>query len=234
MGWGVGLCPAQWQAALNRGNILLKRITCDPVRSCELNSIRWRIHHKSCVHASSDPSGYGPIHLQVLTRFVYSTLNDGTFMRSRTQVQRRQAEIWQRERARVVLFSGKSSSRLPVRRRASSWRSRRRGPERGELEMGGGVLKRNTRRQTPTMFERSPTRRAAKAAMWRRRARAICGVLVSRCRRPGVQAAEFSPRSPRRCPRRSTDLESRPKRLSSRMDAEHTREVRVGARGESV
>ena len=56
--------------------------------------------------------------------------------------------------------------------------------------MGRDMIKHNTRRQTPTMFERSPTRRAAKAAMWRR-ARAVRGVLASRCRRPGVQAAEF-------------------------------------------
>ena len=220
MGGGVGLCPVQWQAALNRGNILLKRITCDPVRSCELSSIRWRIHHKSCVHASSDPSGYGPIHLQVLTRFVYSALNDAAFMRaSKTSSATSSRSLAERER--VVLFSGKSYARLPVCRRVSSWRSRRRGPERGELKMGGGVFKHNTRRQTPTMFERSLTRRAAKVTMWRRQARALRGVLVSRCHRPGVQAAEFNSRSPRRRPRRSTDLESRPKRLTSRMDAEH-------------
>ena len=46
-------------------------------------------------------------------------------------------------------------------------------------------------------------------------------------RRPGVQAAEFNLRSPRWSPRRSTDLESRPEPFTSRMDAEHTREVRV-------
>ena len=57
--------------------------------------------------------------------------------------------------------------------------------------MGGGIFKHKTRRQTPTTFEKSPTRRAAKAARCRRRARAVCGVLVLRCRRPGVQAAEF-------------------------------------------
>ena len=53
---------------------------------------------------------------------------------------------------------------------------------------------------------------------------------------PRIHSArcQFNPRSPRWSPRRSTDLESRPKRCASRMDAEHTREGRVGARGESV
>ena len=90
-----------------------------------------------------------------------------------------------------MLFSGQPPTRLRVRRRVSSWSSRRRGPSRGKFDVGGGVFKHNTRRQTPTTFERSPTRRAAKAAMWRRRDRAVRGVLVSRCHRPGVQAAEF-------------------------------------------
>ena len=93
-----------------------------------------------------------------------------------------------------MLFFGKPSARLPVRRRASSWRSRRRGPEPGEFEMGGGVFKHKTRRQAPTAFEKSPTRRAAKAAMWRQRACARRGVLVSRLARSRAR------RVPRRPP----------------------------------
>ena len=82
---------------------------CDPVRSCVLKSIRWRVH-QSCVHASSDLSGYGPIPPQVLTRFVYSALNDAAFVRSRRQVQRRQARVWQRERE----LCSSLGSHLPV------------------------------------------------------------------------------------------------------------------------
>ena len=79
-----GLCPAQWQAALNQREHSARALhsECDPVRSCALNSIRWRVHHKPCVHASSDLSGYGPIPPQVLTRFVYSALDDAASMRA--------------------------------------------------------------------------------------------------------------------------------------------------------
>ena len=73
-------------------------------------------------------------------------------------------------------------------------RLRRRGPERGELEMGGGVFKYKTQRQTPAAFKRSLTRRAGKAAMWRRRAHAGRGVLVSRLASSRVR------RVPRRLP----------------------------------
>ena len=118
-----------------------------------LASIRRRTDHKPCVHASVDQIGlwsHSSSSSDALR--VLHALDDAALMRSRRQVQRRQARV----RARVVLFSGKSSARLRVRRRASSWSSRRRGPERGEFEMGGGVFKHKTRRQTPTTFEKSP------------------------------------------------------------------------------
>ena len=65
---------------------------------------------------------------------VYSALDDAALMRSRSQVQRRQA----RGSASSALL-WKPSARLRVRRRASSWSSRRRGPIRGEFDVGGGA-----------------------------------------------------------------------------------------------
>ena len=197
-------------------------------------------------------------------------------MRSRSQVQRRQA----RGSASSALL-WKPSARLRVRRRASSWGSRRRGPIRGEFDLGGGAsMEASARsRRPPPSADTVPTRDAADseaAACARRRQRnkrdstrrrslglnpgavdtkrsptaregTFCGSMLDSAsgagtdrspglnpeagqnprRRPGVQAAEFNPRSPRWSPRRSTDLESRPELLTSRMDAEHTREVRV-------
>ena len=78
VGGGVGLCPAQWQAALNQREHSVRALhsECDPVRSCVLSSIRWRIHHKPCVHASVDRTGlwaYVTVYFLSETRFVYST-----------------------------------------------------------------------------------------------------------------------------------------------------------------
>ena len=124
---------------------------------------------------------------------VYSTLDDAALMRSRSQVRRRQA----RGSASSSL-PWKPSARLRVHRRASLSRSRRRGPSRGEFDVGGGTsMEASARsRRPPPSTDTVPTQDAAdsEAAACDRR-------WCRRCSRPGVQAAEFDPRSPSWSPR---------------------------------
>ena len=114
---------------------------------------------------------------------VYSTLDDAALMRSRSQVQRRQA----RGSASSALL-WKPSARLRVHRRASSSRSRRRGPNRGDFDVGGGTsmgVSARSRRPPPST-DNVPTRDAAdsEAAACARRREHFPG-------RPGVQAVSL-------------------------------------------
>ena len=114
---------------------------------------------------------------------VYSTLDDAALMRSRSQVQRRQA----RGSASSALL-WKPSARLRVHRRASSSRSRRRGPNRGDFDVGGGTsmgVSARSRRPPPST-DNVPTQDAADsgAAACARRREHFPG-------RPGVQAVSL-------------------------------------------
>ena len=93
-----------------------------------------------------------------------------------SQVQRHQA----RGSACCALF-GKPSACLRVRGRASSRRSRRRGLDQGEIDVGGGMFKKEGERAMRT-FERSPDKARSKGRDVETTggARARRGVLASR------------------------------------------------------
>ena len=171
-----------------------------------LASIRRRTDHKPCVHASVDRNlVHGPSSRcsSSLTRFVCTPRwTTPPSCERRSQVQRRQA----RGSASSALL-WKPSARLRVHRRASSWRSRRRSPNRSEFDVGGGTsMEASARsRRPPPSTKSGPTQDTVDS-------RAVDCVLVENIR-VGQEARVGSPRS----------------RPASESDANRAQRVRVGA-----